>query len=162
MIAAYRQDRPWTGEQVRPEEKEIPVHDAACPLCPGNQRVSGEYNPAYSDIFVFDNDHPCVAPDAPETLTPPSGIYRNQPCRGLARVVCYTPRHNQTLTLMEPHEIENLIETWQSQTAELAACPVCIRTLRGPESNASPYQCALGPGGRGLGRCPEVYPRQTG
>ena len=55
-----------------------PAFDPACYLCPGNARVSGAVNPAYTGTFVFDNDHPCVGTAAPRDLTPPAGIYRNR------------------------------------------------------------------------------------
>ena len=59
--------------------------------------MSGLRNAAYEGVFVFDNDHPCVGAAAPQSLDRPAGIYRNSPATGIARVVCYTPKHNLTL-----------------------------------------------------------------
>ena len=42
----------------------LPAYAPDCYLCPGNPRISGARNPAYTGIYVFDNDHPCVAPSA--------------------------------------------------------------------------------------------------
>ena len=78
-----------------------PAFDPTCYLCPGNARVSGAINPAYTGTFVFDNDHPCVGADAPRDLAPPAGIYRNRPATGVARVVCYSPRHDVTLAELD-------------------------------------------------------------
>ena len=64
-------------------------------------RVSGARNEAYDGIFVFDNDMPCVGPNAPRNLEHPAGIYRNRPATGLARVVCYTPRHDLSLAELD-------------------------------------------------------------
>src|SRR5262245_56848904 len=61
IIAAHRQSRPWTGASVNGDAESEPPYVFDCYLCPGNARVSGAKNPAYSDIFVFDNDLPCVA-----------------------------------------------------------------------------------------------------
>ena len=53
--------------------------------------------------------------------TPPAGIYRNRPATGVARVVCYSPRHNLTLAELETAEIVNLMRVWQEQYVELGA-----------------------------------------
>jgi len=101
IVAAHRQDRPWSGATIPREEEKLPDYVADCYLCPGNPRVSGKVNPNYSQTFVFDNDHPSVSPEAPANLDQPTGIYRNQPARGIARVVCYSPKHNLTLGELE-------------------------------------------------------------
>ena len=100
IVAAHRQNRPWIGETVTHEAEPLPEYLSDCYLCPGNQRVSGAVNPAYEQTFVFDNDHPCVGPDAPAEAPKPAGIYRRRPARGIARVVCYSPRHNLTTRAM--------------------------------------------------------------
>lgn len=121
IVAAHRQDRPWHGETVAPTESDLPAYLSDCYLCPGNARVSGQRNPAYTGTLVFDNDHPCVGPDAPTELISPTGIYRNQPARGIARVVCYSPQHNLTLAELEVAEIENLLSIWQQQYVDLGS-----------------------------------------
>src|SRR5437867_1105350 len=83
VIAAHRQDRPWSGEALAVEEKVLPEHVSDCYLCPGNTRVSGKANPQYEQIFVFDNDHPSVDVDAPENEIPSSGLYKARPARGI-------------------------------------------------------------------------------
>jgi UDPglucose--hexose-1-phosphate uridylyltransferase len=85
--------------------------------------VGGARNPDYTSIFVFDNDHPCVGADAPQSLERPSGIYRNAPATGVARVVCYTPKHNTTLAELPVGEISALLATWRDQYVELGARP---------------------------------------
>jgi UDPglucose--hexose-1-phosphate uridylyltransferase len=119
IIAAHRQDRPWSGETIAHEEKPLPRHVEDCYLCPGNSRVSGEVNPAYKGVFVFENDHPCVGMNAPSELSSAPGIYQNRPARGIARVVCYTPRHDLTLAELELTEVENLIAAWQGEYLDL-------------------------------------------
>src|SRR5215813_10994450 len=101
------------------EESTLPDYLPDCYLCPGNTRVSGKRNDDYKDVFVFDNDHPCVGFDAPRDLAAPPGIYRNRPATGIARVVCYSPRHNLTLAELEIAEIVNLMRAWQGQYVEL-------------------------------------------
>lgn len=119
IIAAHRQNRPWSGETIEHDEGPLPAYVADCYLCPGNMRVSGVQNDNYTGTFVFDNDHPSVGFDAPQTLQRPPGIYRNQPARGIARVVCYSPNHSLALAELEPSEIQNLLAVWQEQYREL-------------------------------------------
>jgi UDPglucose--hexose-1-phosphate uridylyltransferase len=123
IIAAHRQNRPWSGETLAHAEEAAPEYVADCYLCPGNARVSGRRNPDYDGVFVFDNDHPCVGFDAPQELAKPAGIYKNRAADGIARVVCYSPKHNLTLAELEPSEVENLLAAWQKQYTDLAAHP---------------------------------------
>jgi len=99
----------------------LPAHAADCYLCPGNVRVSGQRNPPYTGIHVFDNDHPCVSPAAPADLLPPPSGYRNRPATGLSRVVCFTPRHDVTLAELSEAETLALLETLQQQYRELGS-----------------------------------------
>jgi len=122
IIAAHRQNRPWNGFTVAHEQAALPDYLADCYLCPDNQRISGRRNDSYTSTFVFDNDHPCVGPEAPQNLQPSKGIYRNRPATGIARVVCYSPLHNLTLAELAVCEIEQLFSVWQQQYEELSRC----------------------------------------
>jgi UDPglucose--hexose-1-phosphate uridylyltransferase len=129
IVAAHRQDRPWSGSMMEHETEELPEYVPDCYLCPGNPRVSGMVNPHYPQTFVFDNDHPSVSPSAPVELNTPPGVYRNQPARGIARVVCYSPKHNLTLGELEPAEIETLLHVWQEQYKDLGSRPEIAHVL---------------------------------
>ena len=121
IVAAHRQDRPWSGETVPQEQQAIPPYVDDCYLCPRNARVSGAVNPDYDGVYVFDNDHPCVGMNAPADVRDANGIYQSRPAQGIARVVCYTPRHDQSLAQLEAKEIENLLAAWQAQYRELGS-----------------------------------------
>ncbi len=121
VIAAHRQDRPWSGDEAHLGDKPRPPYDPNCYLCPGNRRVSGKQNPNYEGIFVFDNDHPCVAMDAPVDVPPPPGFYQNRPARGIARVLCYTPRHDLALAELTLPEVVALIRAWREQYIDLGS-----------------------------------------
>lgn len=123
VISSHRDQRPWLGETVGSERESVPPYVPGCYLCPGNHRVSGRRNPEYTGVFVFDNDHPCVGPDAPAELAPAPGIYRSRRADGLARVVCFTPRHDLTLAQLDQAEIVRLLEVLQAQYRELGARP---------------------------------------
>ena len=129
IVAAHRQSRPWSGEQVAATAAPPPAYDAGCYLCPGNQRVSGKANPQYTGTYVFDNDHPCVGPDAPKELAPPPAPYRVGSASGVARVVCYSPRHDVTLAELPVEVVDALLATWQDQMRELAARPEVAHVL---------------------------------
>jgi len=123
IVAAHRQDRPWSGETVNHEQRTRPPYVSDCYLCPGNARVSGAVNPHYNGIFTFDNDHPCVGLNAPAPPVITSGVYQNRPARGLARVVCYSPRHDLSLAQLEIGEIEGLFGAWQREYVDLGGRP---------------------------------------
>ena len=123
IVAAHRQDRPWSGHAVQHTPRALPAHDPACYLCPGNTRVSGLVNPAYTGIYVFDNDHPCVGPLAPPDLPAPPPPYRNAPARGVARVVCFGPRHDIQLAEMPASAALTVMQTWQQQSHDLGQRP---------------------------------------
>jgi UDPglucose--hexose-1-phosphate uridylyltransferase len=123
VIAAHRQDRPWSGETAETQQIKLPHFLSDCYLCPGNSRVSGKSNPDYSQIFVFDNDHPSVDINAPQNPEPPSSFYKSKPATGISRVVCYNPRHDLTLAELKVPEIENLMTVWQEQYLELGSRP---------------------------------------
>jgi len=123
IIAAHRQDRPWSGEIVQSRETEAAAYVPDCYLCPGNARVGGVRNDNYTNTFVFDNDHPCVGFNAPPTKPEGAGIYRSRPAHGIARVVCYSPCHNLALAQLELCNIERLMGVWQEQYRELGAHP---------------------------------------
>src|SRR5215211_6030108 len=76
IIAAHRQGRPWIGQTVGAQPEDTPAYVPDCYLCPGNARVGGHANPPYTGVYVFDNDHPCVGPDAPHEPAPPPAPYR--------------------------------------------------------------------------------------
>jgi UDPglucose--hexose-1-phosphate uridylyltransferase len=123
VVAAHRQNRPWNTEQLSHPERALPDYVGDCYLCPRNLRVSGARNADYQGVFVFDNDHPCVSPSAPVELPPPAGIYQSRPASGIARVVCYTPRHDLSLAELDVASVARLIEVWQEQYRELGARP---------------------------------------
>jgi UDPglucose--hexose-1-phosphate uridylyltransferase len=123
IVAAHRQNRPWSGGTVERASEPEPAYVPDCYLCPGNLRVSGQRNADYTSTFVFDNDMPCASPDAPQDLEKPAGIYRNQPAEGLARVLCYSPNHSLTLAELENERVDELLQVWQEQYRELGSRP---------------------------------------
>jgi UDPglucose--hexose-1-phosphate uridylyltransferase len=123
IVAAHRQDRPWIGETVARMREPLPAYDPGCTFCPGNRRVSGAVNDRYTSTFVFDNDAPCVGEKAPEAARSPDPIFRSRAARGIARVLCYSPRHDLTLAELPVAEVAHLVEVWQQQYRDLGDRP---------------------------------------
>ena len=123
VVAAHRQNRPWSGEMHEHSANLTPEYVADCYLCPGNDRVSGSHNEDYKGVYIFDNDLPCVGVNAPDELETPAGIYKNRPANGVARVICYSPKHNLSLAEMSREEIEKVVRMWQAQYTELGNRP---------------------------------------
>jgi len=104
----------------------MPEYDPACYLCPGNPRAGGARNPPYTSTFVFDNDFPALRPDlSAEADSRPrgSGLMVSEPERGICRVVCFSPRHDLTLSRMDTPSIRRVVDAWVEEHARLAAHP---------------------------------------
>ena len=129
IVAAHRQQRPWTGHTVAPATAAPAAYHPGCYLCPGNARVSGLVNARYATTFVFDNDHPCVGPDAPRDIEVPTPFYRAAPAVGAARVVCFSPRHDLTLAEMPTPAIAEVADVWRAETRQLGARPEVRQVL---------------------------------
>lgn len=121
IVAAHRQNRPWSGEMLESVEKAAPEYVEDCYLCPRNERVGGVHNEDYNSVFVFDNDLPSVGQDAPTDLEQPVGIYKNRPANGLARVICYSPNHSLSLAEIEQKAVEEVIAAWQREYTDLGS-----------------------------------------
>ena len=113
----------WSGGEVAARRWSVllrTIRSAICVLVTTRQRQG---NPAYTGTYVFDNDHPCVGPEAPRDLGAPPWLYRNAPADGIARVVCYSPRHDITLAELDVDGVDALLATWQDQYRELRRRP---------------------------------------
>jgi len=133
IVAAHRQARPWSGETIgsaaASSSPTTRAYDPGCYLCPGNPRVGGHVNPAYAGTLVFDNDHPCVAPDAPPAPAQPPAPYRVEPALGFARVVCFSPRHDATFATLSLPEVEGVLDVWRRETQDLGQRPGVAHVL---------------------------------
>ena len=129
IVAAHRQARPWMGQTMAVQKENVPEYRPDCHLCPGNARSSGAVNPDYRGVYVFDNDHPCVGAEAPADLEPPSRPYAVRPADGIARVICYAPRHDLTIARMATPQIAAVVDAWRRETRDLGARSVVKHVL---------------------------------
>jgi UDPglucose--hexose-1-phosphate uridylyltransferase len=124
VYSAHRNNRPWQGAgPVKPAQ---PLsYDPQCYLCPGNKRVNGKVNPDYSDVFIFENDLPVVGKRAPEVTSPlfQSTIHKKSRALGLAKVVCYDPRHHITLSQMKLPGVAKVLQSFQREMVSFEKDP---------------------------------------
>jgi len=121
LVSPHRTQRPWQGQRESTGDTQRPKHDPTCYLCPGNRRAGDAVNPAYDDVFVFQNDFAALLPDTPLTANQEGRLLRAEPVQGECRVICFSPRHDLTLPEMTPAEIRRVVDVWVEQTAELGA-----------------------------------------
>jgi UDPglucose--hexose-1-phosphate uridylyltransferase len=102
-----------------PEAETRPQYDSGCYLCPGNTRANAENNPQYEDTFVFTNDFRALLDNVPQIDGGGNPMFHTQAINGTCRVLCFSPRHDLTLALMELENIRKVVEMWAAQTEEL-------------------------------------------
>lgn len=125
LVSPHRAERPWQGQTELQEPQSLPRYDPNCYLCPGNLRAGGVRNPSYSHTLVFDNDFAALQLDTPRTQldVEEKGTLVAQTESGICRVVCFSPRHDLTLSEMSTAEIRTLIEVWVEEFQSLGRHP---------------------------------------
>lgn len=120
QVSPQRLTRPWQGTVEKLKQPDRPHHDPSCYLCPGNVRAAGHRNPFYSGVFVFDNDYPAIGNEwRPVSEEQGGHLFEASASTGTCRVVCFSPRHDLTLTELTADAMLRVVETWVQQTAEL-------------------------------------------
>ena len=130
LVSPHRTQRPWQGQVETPTVEQRPAYDPNCYLCPGNARAGGQHTPTYTETYVFDNDFAALLPDIPQmeltrTANGQNGppLLRAESERGICRVVCFSPRHDLTLSGMDVPALRHVVDTWADQYSELGAIP---------------------------------------
>ena len=104
--------RPWQGWHDTPVREIVARYDKDCYMCPGNSRASGDQNPRYSGVFAFDNDFPALSADKIKASESRSELFRSSPEHGACRVLCFSPRHDMSVSKMDVECIEDVIYSW--------------------------------------------------
>jgi UDPglucose--hexose-1-phosphate uridylyltransferase len=123
LVSPHRTDRPWQGQVEKIVRETVSDYDPECYLCPGNARAGSLRNPEYADTFVFDNDFPALLPDGPIGCFENDGLIQAYAERGICRVVCFSPRHGETLSRMDAGDIRKVVDVWAGQYKELGDLP---------------------------------------
>src|SRR5579863_8147385 len=100
LVSPHRTERPWQGQTEPTQVGPSQAYDPSCYLCPGNVRAGGQRNPAYNGTFAFNNDFAALQPEtSPVQLdVDEKGLVVAQSESGICRVVCFSPRHDLTLS----------------------------------------------------------------
>jgi UDPglucose--hexose-1-phosphate uridylyltransferase len=123
LVSPHRAERPWQGATEGPVPEHRPRYDPTCYLCPGNERAGGIRNPQYDSTFVFDNDFPALLPDSPSGGFDRDGLMSAEMERGICRVMCFSPRHDLTISGMRVEEITSVVDGWTAQYRSLGDLP---------------------------------------
>jgi UDPglucose--hexose-1-phosphate uridylyltransferase len=121
LVSPQRTQRPWQGqvEATRPEASA--KYDPNCYLCPGNARAGGIKNPVYRGTFVFENDFAALRTDTPTEELRERELLLARSESGQCRVVCFSPRHDLTLSCMSVAEIRAVVDAWCDEFSTLAS-----------------------------------------
>ena len=118
LVSAGRTRRPWQGRRETHRHDPLPTYDPGCFLCPGNVRANGERNPEYDSTFVFTNDFSALRPETP-TERVQVGLLEAEGEAGACHVICFSPRHDLTLALMDAAAVRRVVDVWAAETVEL-------------------------------------------
>lgn len=120
LVSPHRARRPWLGREEAADVAARPAYDPACHLCPGNARAAAAVNPAYTGVYVFDNDFPALRPETPASGERES-LFELEPAQGACRVICFSPDHGATLPELPPAAVRAVVACWRDEAASLAA-----------------------------------------
>jgi UDPglucose--hexose-1-phosphate uridylyltransferase len=118
LVSSERTRRPWLGLEETPQSDDLPPFDPGCYLCPGNARANGQRNPAYDSTFVFTNDFAALQPDTPRGRLD-HGLLQAKSEPGTCLVICFSPRHDLTLSKMSPAEVRRVVDLWATESSDL-------------------------------------------
>ena len=141
LVSPHRSKRPWQGQEEDPSASDTPQYDPNCYLCPGNSRAGGHQNPEYRSTFVFVNDFAALLPDTPRAEEHDGPLFRAHSEKGICKVVCFSPRHDLTLSQMDTSGIRNVVDVWDEQYRELGANP-SIRYVQIFENRGAAMGCS--------------------
>ena len=73
-------------------------------------RPSGVINPKYESTFVFTNDFPALLEDVPHPEESTDPLFKTDVAKGTCRVMCFSPKSNVTVPLMETEELVKVVQ----------------------------------------------------
>jgi len=121
LVSPHRTQRPWQGQVEKSASVIRPKYDPECYLCPGNSRAGGHKNSDYKSTFVFENDYAALVPQVPTSEVDKEGLIRAQAERGICRVICFSPRHDLTISNMGLEDVTHVVQVWTEQYQELGS-----------------------------------------
>lgn len=119
LVSPHRSKRPWQGQVEKVVEEKRPEYDPQCYLCPTNERVGGEENPNYEDVYSFQNDFSALLQDTPEGEFSDGDLFRAESESGICKVICFSPNHSLTVPEMKVENIRKVVDLWSKEYKEL-------------------------------------------
>lgn len=129
LVSPHRTQRPWQRQLGRVQTETPPSYDPSCYMCPGNKHAVGAHNPDYRATLVFDNDYPALLPDTPTEKMNLDGLLVAKGEAGICRLLCFSPRHDLTISGMEMADLGRVVDAWVQQWQELGERS-CIRYVQ--------------------------------
>jgi UDPglucose--hexose-1-phosphate uridylyltransferase len=123
LVSPHRTERPWLGQVEKSVADTPPTYDPTCYMCPGNVRAAGARNPDYQATFVFENDYPALLAETPQHQLDKDELLIALSESGVCRVLCFSPRHDLTVSRMQLSELRCVVDVWAQQSQELVARP---------------------------------------
>ncbi len=123
LVSPQRTQRPWLGAVEQTAADTPPQYEPSCYMCPGNPRADGARNPRYQSTFVFDNDYPALLNETRVTSVDEKGLLLAATEKGICRVVCFSPRHDMTISQMKISDIRGVVDVWVEEYERLGALP---------------------------------------
>ncbi len=119
LVSPHRSKRPWQGQVEKVVEDTRPTHDPECYLCPRNERIGGENNPDYKDVYAFQNDFSALLQDTPEGKFEDGDLFKAESESGVCKVICFSPDHSLTVPEMKVENIRKVVDLWCKEYKEL-------------------------------------------
>ena len=172
LCSPHRSIRPWLGQVESSTSISSTRHDqgtrityaADCYLCPGNLRQNGIRNPNYSSTFIFDNDFPALSKEIlslqddrkehhqhpiddehfphDKSLEKRTKMMVHQSVRGICKVICFSPRHDVTLTELANEQIKMILLTWKAEIESLLIHHPYLKYIQIFENKGSIMGCS--------------------
>jgi UDPglucose--hexose-1-phosphate uridylyltransferase len=120
LVSPHRAERPWQGQMEATASETSLEYDPNCYLCPGNARAGGMRNLQYTGTFAFDNDFAALRPETPVAELHERELLVARSEAGRCRVVCFSPRHDLTLSRMKVKDIKAVVDTWCEECKKLS------------------------------------------
>lgn len=120
LVSPHRTMRPWQGKIESDFKRSAIKYDPKCYLCPGNERAGGNKNPDYKSTFVFTNDFSALILDNEINESNEFDLLVAKSEPGICRVVCFSPRHDLTLAMLDKKSMVNVIDTWINEFVDLS------------------------------------------
>ncbi len=124
LLAPERAKRPHHAAQAKGRQA-LPVYDASCPFCPGNEadtppevlrlEIAQQGDSAHWNIRVVPNRFPALAPQGTTALKKAGDLFQKMDGFGVHEVIIESPRHNASIPSLEDREVAQIISAYQAR-----------------------------------------------